>query len=417
MKVKMMKCFLLTAFVFILLLCQNSYAVHEGEPLWKQEALTEGFFGLNDRLAETGLQAGLSITNIYQQNVKGGLSTNDARGRFSGSYDLEVWADLQKILGMEKSSIYLLIEGGWPDEEGINSVSVGSFWGVNADAIGNENIIVKELYFRQLLFEDRLELMIGRIDFTGYFDAAEYANDEITQFINPAFVDNPAIPFPDYGLGIIAAYDFSEHLYLMAGAADAQADSRETGFNTAFHGEDNFFYIIEAGLKTELNSETGSLPGRYRFGLWYDPQPKSHSGSEKFYRDDAGFYLSFDQLLLKENSDADDAQGLGSFFRYGFSDSRKNDLTNFWSVGFQYQGLFEGRDSDILGLAFAQGFFSDYASSTFTEDYESAAEIYYNFQAAPWFHISPNIQCITNPDGDKNIDDSVILGCRVFVIF
>jgi len=31
------------------------------------------------------------------------------------------------------------------------------------------------------LFEDRLELMIGRIDFTGYFDAAEYANDEITQ--------------------------------------------------------------------------------------------------------------------------------------------------------------------------------------------------------------------------------------------
>jgi len=71
MKVKMIKCFLLTAFVFILLLCQNSYAVHEGE-LYGTRGADRGIFGLNDRLAETGLQAGLSITNIYQQNVKGG---------------------------------------------------------------------------------------------------------------------------------------------------------------------------------------------------------------------------------------------------------------------------------------------------------------------------------------------------------
>jgi carbohydrate-selective porin OprB len=188
--------------MMILVFCGNTSAVHRGEPLWKREALTKGFFGLDEKLAESGLEVGFSINNVYQQNVKGGLSTHSGRGRYSGSYDLEVWADLEKMLGLEKSSVYLLIEGGWPDEAGIDGASVGSYRGINADAIGNESIIVKELYYRCWLFRDRLELMIGKIDFTGYFDAVEYANDEVTQFLNGAFVDNPAIPFPDYSLGI-----------------------------------------------------------------------------------------------------------------------------------------------------------------------------------------------------------------------
>jgi len=40
--------------------------------------------------------------------------------------------------------------------------------------------------------------------------------------------------------------------------------------------------------------------------------------------------------------------------------------------------LLDGRDYDVLGVDFAQGFFSDKASATYTEDYESVLEIYYN---------------------------------------
>jgi len=403
--------------VMILVFCGHTSAIHRGEPLWKREALTEGFFGLNEKLAESGLEVGFSITNVYQQNVKGGISTHDRRGRFAGSYDLELWADLEKMLGFEKSSVYLLIEGGWPDEEGIDTACTGSHRGTNADAIGNENIIVKELYYRVWLFDDKLELMIGKIDFTGYFDAIEYANDEVTQFLNGAFVDNPAIPFPEYSLGIMATYDFTDDLYLMGGVADAQADCRETGFRTAFHGEDYFFYILEAGLKARYDSANGPLTGTYRVGLWNDPQPKANSDSVKSYRDDTGFYLSFDQLIYKENSEVEDTQGLGTFFRYGYADSKKNDLANFWSVGFQYQGLFEGRDDDVFAAAFGQGFFSDSASSTYPADYEAAIECYYSAQIAPWFYVSPNIQYIKNPGGSASVGDAVVLGIRVLAIF
>lgn len=110
----------------------------ENDSIWGRKALTEGFWRLNDQLADKGIELGFGITNVYQANVKGGTSTHARRGRHSGSYDLELSADLRKLLGLESGSIYMLVEGGWPDAEGIDAASVGSAFGVNADAIGNQ---------------------------------------------------------------------------------------------------------------------------------------------------------------------------------------------------------------------------------------------------------------------------------------
>jgi porin len=203
----------------------------------------------------------------------------------------------------------------------------------------------------------------------------------------------------------------------MGGAADAEADGRETGFRTAFHGGDYFFYILEAGFKSQYDSANGPLKGTYRVGLWNDPQPKANSDSIKNYRDDTGFYISCDQLVYKEKNEPEDAQGLGIFCRYGWADAQKNDLSNFWSAGFQYQGLFEGRDDDIFAAAFGQGFFSDSASSSYTADYESAIECYYSARIAPWLYVSPNIQYVKNPGGSDSVGDAVVLGVRVLAIF
>jgi len=388
--------------------------------IWRQETLTGGFWGLNDELADKGIEVGFSITSIYQANVKGGTSTHARRGRHSGSYDLELSADLQELAGFETGSIYMLVEGGWPDAEGIDAGAVGSAFGVNADAIGNDAMLVKELYYHGPVFSDNLTLMVGKIDFTGVFDASAYADCECTQFSNAAFVDDPTIPFPQYSLGAVLTYDLTDSWYIMGGIADAQADSRETGFRTAFYDEDYFFYALETGITAELDSANGAMPGAYRIGLWNDPQPKANTDlgdAGKSYRDDVGVYTSCDQMLYKENAHTEDSQGLGTFFRYGYADDKRNDITGFWSVGFQYQGLFEGRDDDVLALGFARGGFSDKASTTYTDDYESVFELYYSAAVSPWLHISPSIQYVTNPGGDKTIDDAVVLGVRVRVIF
>jgi porin len=249
------------------------------------------------------------------------------------------------------------------------------------------------------------------------FDASSYAHDETNQFLNSALVNNPTIPFPDYALGLAGYYNPVEWWYLSAGLVDAQNDLKETGFRTTFHGEDYFFYIFETGVTPVLDSPNGSLQGAYRIGIWNDPRPKANSDAAKTYRDDVGLYLSCDQMLLKENSDDSDSQGLGAFARYGYADDDKNDMTSFWSFGIQYQGLLDGRDEDVLGAGFAQGFFSDKASSTYTEDYESAFELYYNAKLMPKLNISPSIQYITNPGGSELSGDSMIFGVRAQMLF
>jgi porin len=385
-----------------------SLAVHP------EKVLTDG---LNAQLAEFGLDVGFGVTNIYQMNTKGGTGTHKNNGRYTGSYDLEISADLQKLLGLDAGILFLHLEGGWPDAEGIDPRSVESTFGVNADAIGNDHILVKQLFYEGPFFDESLMITIGKIDFTGVFDKNAYADDEITQFLNAAFVDDPTIPFPQYSLGAILTWNLNDNWYFMAGAADAQADSRETGFRTAFHKEDYFFYALETGVTAEISSENGSLPGAYRVGLWNDPQPKANSDAVKNYRDDVGIYTSCDQMFHKENTDHQDTQGLGVFFRYGYAPSKTNDITNFLSFGFQYQGLFNGRDDDILGVAFARGFFCDSADAAYSDDYENAVELYYNAQLTEMFNVSPAVQYITNPGGGNASRDAVVLGVRVQMTF
>ena len=375
---------------------------------------------LREKVEPAGIEIGFGMTNIYQANVRGGISTHNHRGRHTGSYDLELMADLRKLVGLRTGSIFVHLEGGWPDTEGTDGLSVGSAFGVNADAGGNDNIVVKQLFYEGPIFHESLSLMIGKIDFTGIFDRNAYADDETSQFLNAAFVDNPTIPFPAYSLGVVLNWDLTDSWYIIGGIADAQADGRETGFRTAFHKEDYFFYALETGLTPEFNSANGALPGAYRIGLWNDPQRKANTDradAGKSYHDDVGVYFSADQMLIKEITDPEDGQGLAAFFRYGHASSKKNDITNFWSVGFQYQGLLDGRDDDVLGGGYAQGFFADTAAATYPEDNEGIVEAYYNAQVTPWLNISPNLQYVINPGGSNSASDAVVLGLRMQWIF
>ena len=84
----------------------------------------------------------------------------------------------------------------------------------------------------------------------------------------------------------------------------------------------------------------------------------------------------------------------------------------FFSFGFQYQGLIGGRDDDILGADCARGVFSDKASATYTDDYESVVELYYSAKLAPWLKISPNFQYVSDPGCNDTGGDAVVLGVR-----
>jgi len=91
----------------------------------QQETATNAPFGLDDSLSEIGMELQLGVTNVYQQNVHGGLSTHRRAGRFSGSYDLELSADMEKLAGIENGSVYMLTEGVWPKSGWVVADSFG----------------------------------------------------------------------------------------------------------------------------------------------------------------------------------------------------------------------------------------------------------------------------------------------------
>ena len=362
---------------------------------------------LREKQAEKGIEVGLGATTVYQHNVKNGTSTNSNRGDFSGSYDIEINLSLPELLGLE-GNVFIHGEGGWPSSDGTDGSSVGGISPVNADFIGSRSLDVVEVFYETDLM-DNLGLTIGKIDFTGFFDAGNYANDEASQFLNGALVNNPSIPFPDYSLGFILSAGLSDNLSVMAGVADAEADGRETGFRTTFDGEDYFFYIAEMAFVPE-----GELASQYTVGLWYDPQPKASSGSDVENTDDVGFYFNIDHELFTEAGTED--QGLGAFFRYGFANEDKNDISGFYSCGLQYVGLVAGRDVDVCGLGYASACMSGEAEDEFPSDYEGIIEAYYNCEVCPAFHVSPDIQYVTNP-GAADVNSALVMGVRAQVEF
>ncbi len=378
-------------------------------------------------VADDPIAIELGITNIYQQNMRGGQSSHSGRGRFAGSYDAIVTADMERLLGIQGGELYVHVEGFWPKEQGIDGASVGSFFGVNGDAMPRDAAVVTELWYQQALLDGDLLLRIGKMDLSGGFDCSgcpvsfdcnRFANDETSQFLNSALVNNPTIPIPYYGLGAAAHYaPHGADWYITAAAADAQNDHRETGFRTTFHDEDYFFSIAETGITPRLNSTKGPLQGTYRLGMWYDPQPSSHSDSAKEYRDNTNWYLNCDQMLLRETAAEGDEQGLGAFFRYGYAPSSRNDLTQFVSAGLSYQGLIEGRDEDVLAMGVARGYLSDHANVTYLDDAETVWEIFYNAKVTRWMNVSPSLQYVVDPGADSAKKDAVVFGLRAQMTF
>ncbi len=391
-----------------------------GQSIWEQETLTNGFWGLNDSLAPSGIEMGFGITNIYQLNVNGGTSTSNHQGRHTGSYDLEIGADLQQMLGIEGGSFYVHTQGSWSRMD-IDATSIGSAFGVNGDAGGRRTMDVTEVWYEQALLDDTLRLRLGKLDIGGgfecrgcpvSFDGSAFANDQTGQFLNSALVNNPTIPFPAQGIGAVLYWNPIEWWYASVGAIDSQGDARETGFNTAFKDQDYYFFVFETGIAPQLDSANGPMQGAYRVGLWNTPEPKTNSDGVKNYRDDIGAYLSFDQMLCKENGDPEDGQGTGVFLRYGYANSEKNDIAGFWSFGLQTTGLVDGRDGDVLGLGYANGIFSNNASTTYTDDNEDVLEVYYNAQVTPWLNVSPMVQYVADPGGNDTAKDATIFGLR-----
>lgn len=397
-----------------------------GFDLLRSRYLTGDWLGARSALEQAGIDFQLTYQQQFQTNIHGGLEAENGFGA-SGSYDLSLDADFEKLGLVPGGSFYMKVKGTWSTwPTTFDREKIGGLSRTNNDVSGDEPVFVDKWWWRQRLLDERLELRLGRLQSEkDLFDVSEIAGNEDKQFLNSFLVQNPTIPHRKT-IGAYLVARPTEWFYLQGAALDAQGRPTKTGFETAFHGDDLFIALGELGFRPALESPCGRLPGLYRLGVWHAPLTR-----EIFFDDmggrfekrrktgDTGFYLGFDQMIWRESRAARDRQGLSLFARYGHAHEDVNRIEHFWSAGAQYVGPIPTRDQDVLALGVAQAILSDRLRSELNPlaDRETVYELYYAIQITPWLVITPDIQFVQNPGGDADDHDAVVANVRVRIVF
>lgn len=248
---------------------------------------------------------------------------------------------------------------------------------------------LSHLFLLQELADRHVQLALGRILLSDFFDTNHVANCEFGQFLASCLVNNPTIPFPDAGTGVAARLAPVPWFYLQAAAANASAHATRSDFDTAFRSLSNTFGIFEFGL----SPFSGPHAGAYRFLFWYDPA-SDESG------DNHGFAVSFDQPATDR---------LTLFLRYGYADAPVDTLTDFVSAGALLQGPLPGRDHDALQAAVAWG-------NTALRD-ETLVEVGYFLHVTDSLTLTPLVQISADPPQNPEDDTFVLAGLRAVYVF
>jgi porin len=362
--------------------------------------------GARTALEDKGIRLDWGITQIVQENMHGGASTNGAI-KYSGSNDLELTLDTGKM-GLWKGGTFVLkADTRWG--HGVNS-QVGSLMPVNLDALlpsSDESCVMtlSEFFYQQVLLDGKLVFVIGKLWGARAFDTNEFANDETTQFMNAALRNYPMIPnfLPYTTMGVAGIVNPTDWLSILTGVADTDGSATRTGFDTAFHGETNTTVIHEWDFTWKPFNQVG----HQRIGMVTSCKNMPRLSNPASATDcNLAVYYNFDQYLWTESEDS--KQGVGVFGRFGWADKRVNPVDYFYSLGLGGKGVIPTRDRDTCGLGWYFGDASNQLQAPVSQ--ESGIEMYYSIEVLPWLHISPDFQIICDPGGNR--DTALVGGIR-----
>jgi hypothetical protein len=230
----------------------------------------------------------------------------------------------------------------------------------------NRDYLLTAWYKHTFQFADdhQLGASFGIIDATDYLDENAYANDEYTQFMNPALTNGPNVFLPSYDPGVALEWD--------DGPWSLRAVLMDVGEND--DGNNFSFYGLQAGYT--VHNSFGI--GHYRLVIAGASEDFLNPAGTQL-EDRAGALLSFDQELGK---------GVGAFLRFGWqTDDAAVDYSAIYSGGLDIKGAAWGRPADNIGLGYAY-----INGGSLDIDKSQVAEAYYRWQLGEIFGLTADVQ-------------------------
>jgi porin len=424
------------------LACAGSIA-HVSTPAWAQAqrsdektepgqtTLTGDWGGLRPYLERQGVVFNLNYTNDFLSNVRGGIGPGSV---LIGVFQPQLDIDLQKLLGWQGGHFHthgLVTHGPFFSQTYLGNILAVS--NLEAGPVAR----LYSLWYEQSAFNDLLSVRLGLMSADSQFLQSKTASNFINNGISwPTFLaanlpaGGPAYPLPDPGIRV--RIKPTDNLAFQAAVfsgdpsgGDGSNQSQPLPTGTVFSFRGGTFIIAEASYLPNQGKDAKGLPGAYRIGGWWHTSPRF--GDQRFdntgqslasatstgiplnHTGDQGFYGVIDQMLYRVPGTED--QGLSAFFRAGGVPNDRNLISFYADGGLLYKGLVPRRPDDKVGIAAAYarvgnnargldqdiGFFGNFLYPV--RSGETAIEMMYQAQLAPWWMLQPELQYIIRPGG------------------
>jgi len=280
-----------------------------------------------------------NLTGVYQwldqkkgdfKNEEKGSAVLDVRITFTPTEkdEFSIRGSLAKGNGLKKVSPFILSPNADDLRDDLHNIN------------NRSRDHLQELWYARtfdLPGNSTLKATLGIIDSTAFIDQNRFANDELTQFMNEAFVNNPLANLVSYDYGV--ALEWTKGRFSI-GLVGMQSKTEESD-NPTFDKRTYNYYAAQIGYKLETSLGEGNyrifaFTTNKRFPDWKEEKKKALKG----------WGISIDQDLIKDK--------LGVFARAGFQDDDAQvDYKSMYSLGLAYKFNPFGKKDFELGIGYA----------------------------------------------------------------
>ena len=358
---------------------------YQRERVYRRQTINEKIEDALKSAEDQSVKIGVDATTVTQGagKTRGESSRPDKKAYALASADLFFAAKLAQYTSFFADVVAL--SGAPPDRE-IPALTLLN--GYTARLVNQNELNLREAWLRTEFFGQRLGITAGRLDLTNYFDRNAFSNDETTQFISDALVNNQMLGLAVNGTGVVADYDPKGAFNFKVGFQ--QSNPAATSLS------DSMYALGEIGY----TMTPFSLPeGHYR--LWYrannGPATPPVGGDINSKR---AVGVSVDQKL---------SAVVGLFGRYG-QQQLPGDWDHYWSTGVSFANGMVFNPRDTWGIGYAR---MDRASG----DTEHLTEGYYNFRLTERLRLSFTLQHVLDRPTDNTKFGYLLPGIRLQAAF
>jgi porin len=394
-----------------------------------REHLLGDWCGTRTWLEDRGITPTLTFVTDSLGNPSGGQEQGFTTANNVG---LDLNFDLKKLCGFEGGSFLLSMSyrfGGSLSANYIHNVFTVQ------QVFGGETFHLINLAYLQKLFEDRVELRIGRIGAGDDFLVSPY--DYV--FVQNGFDGNPVgiffnspgmTAYPNDTWGALVKVRPTVSTYIMGGVYNGDPSIRDnSNHGVDFSMDGPLFAIAEIAYQPNSLPGDRGLIGNYKAGFWYDNSLFSDFNTGEFERGNWGFYTLFDQVLVRFGEQGSH-RGLGIAGSFLVSpDQSISRMPYFLTAALVTRGIFPLRPRDIIGLGVVYGHFSNdlqnsqeraqrSGSNLGVQSHETVLELTYRLALLKSaLYVQPDLQYVFRPSGTGQIADALVLGAQVAVNF